>query len=159
MNFLQKNQFKQNDTYQTFSKLSDANSFQISHVGHLTVAFIVLNYKFFKTGLCLDLCQIQLRAYLSYINQLQMVYWGISDLKAQSLSSGPQSTHFQDATVDGQQPIKASTLAKNWVRSMFGRESVLKVNSFNHARGWTIETKAAGIFSLTVISCFLTSYH
>lgn len=107
----------------------------------------------------MDLCQIQLRAYLSYINQLQMVYWGISDLKAQSLSSsGLQSTHFQDAIVDGEQPIKASTLAKNWVRSMFGRESVLKVNSFNHGRGWTIETEAAGIFNLTLInSCFLLS--
>lgn len=82
-----------------------------------------------------------------------MVYWGISDLKAQSLSSsGLQSPHFQDATVDCQQPSKASTTARNWVRSMFGRESVLKVNSFSHAPGWTFETETAGIvltFSLS----------
>uniref|UniRef100_A0A803NCD2 uDENN domain-containing protein n=1 Tax=Chenopodium quinoa TaxID=63459 RepID=A0A803NCD2_CHEQI len=88
---------------------------------------------------------IQLRGYLSYIHQLQMVYWGISDLKAQSLSSsGLQSPHFRDATVDNQ-PSKASTIAKNWVRSMFGRESVLKVNSFSHARGWTFETETAAV--------------
>ncbi|XP_021857190.1 DENN domain and WD repeat-containing protein SCD1 isoform X2 [Spinacia oleracea] len=87
---------------------------------------------------------IQLRGYFSYIHQLQMVYWGISDLKAQSLSSsGLQSPHFQDATVDCQQPSKASTTARNWVRSMFGRESVLKVNSFSHAPGWTFETETA----------------
>ncbi|XP_057519264.1 DENN domain and WD repeat-containing protein SCD1-like [Amaranthus tricolor] len=117
-----------------------------SHMGGLgmpdTDAWPIIQTIAQKNNISYEHC-IQLRAYLSYINQLQMVYWGISDLKAQSLSSGPQSTHFQDATVDGQQPIKASTLAKNWVRSMFGRESVLKVNSFNHARGWTIETKAA----------------
>ena len=76
-----------------------------------------------------------------------MVYWGISDLKAQSMSSVTQSPHFEDAIVDSQQPAKPSTVAKNWVRNMFGRESVLKPNSFYRARGWAFDTETTGILS------------
>ncbi|XP_010677977.2 DENN domain and WD repeat-containing protein SCD1 isoform X1 [Beta vulgaris subsp. vulgaris] len=87
---------------------------------------------------------IQLRGYFPYIHQLQMVYWGISDLKTESLaSSGLQSPRFQETAGDGQKPPKASTLARNWVRNMFGRESVLKANSFSHAHGWALETETA----------------
>lgn len=92
--------------------------------------------------------QIQLRGYFPYIHQLQMVYWGISDLKTESLaSSGLQSPRFQETAGDGQKPPKASTLARNWVRNMFGRESVLKANSFSHAHGWALETETAGNLS------------
>lgn len=72
---------------------------------------------------------MQLRGYSSYIYHLHVASWGISDLKAESLSSnGLQSSHSRD--VDGtQQPSKASILGKNWVKSMVGGDAALKMNS------------------------------
>lgn len=87
---------------------------------------------------------MQLRGYLSYIYQLHMDYWGITDIKAESLSSyGLQSPRSQDAIDGSQQPFKASTLASNWVKSMFGRDAALRMNSFSLGRGSPAVTETA----------------
>ncbi|KAL9256163.1 DENN domain and WD repeat-containing protein [Drosera capensis] len=84
---------------------------------------------------------IQLRGYLSRIHHLRVGYWGISSVKAQSLSSsGLQSPRSQDVTGDGQQPTEAS--GRSWVHSMFSRDTTSRANSFSRVRKWASDSTA-----------------
>ncbi|KAK9714124.1 hypothetical protein RND81_06G073100 [Saponaria officinalis] len=91
---------------------------------------------------------VQLRWYLSYIYQLNMVYWGISDSKVQSSSFFLQSKHSQDAIYDSRQPASEFGFARNWVRSMLGKDTGVLVNDLSHGHGLATEseTSGAGIF-------------
>ncbi|KAL8141853.1 hypothetical protein V2J09_014885 [Rumex salicifolius] len=75
---------------------------------------------------------IQLRGYLSHIQQLRVGYWGVSTIKFQPSFHGPQSPRVQDAMNDSQ-PVEGSAVGRSWVHSMFSRENSTRVNSFSHA--------------------------
>ncbi|KAK9996432.1 hypothetical protein SO802_021118 [Lithocarpus litseifolius] len=80
---------------------------------------------------------IKLRGYLSHIQQLRVGYWGITSIKAQSMSSpGLPSPRSKDATDEYQQPAEASGVGRNWVQSMFSRDSATRTNSFSSVRKW-----------------------
>lgn len=78
---------------------------------------------------------IKLRGFLSHIQQLRVGYWGITSIKAQSMSSlGLPSPRSKDATDEHQQPAEAS--GRSWVQSMFSRETASRSNSFSRVRKW-----------------------
>ncbi|KAK9277804.1 hypothetical protein L1049_027360 [Liquidambar formosana] len=84
---------------------------------------------------------IKLRGFLSHIQQLRIGYWGISSVKAQSMSSyGLPSPHLQDATDENQQPAEASGVGRSWVQSMFSRDATSRANSFSRVRRWTSDS-------------------
>ncbi|GAY53448.1 hypothetical protein CUMW_149310, partial [Citrus unshiu] len=75
---------------------------------------------------------IQLRGFLSHIQQLRIGYWGLSSIKGQSsLSNGMPSPLSKDATNDDQQPAEASGIGRSWVQSMFSREASSRSHSFS----------------------------
>ncbi|XP_024956706.2 DENN domain and WD repeat-containing protein SCD1 isoform X2 [Citrus sinensis] len=81
---------------------------------------------------------IQLRGFLSHIQQLRIGYWGLSSIKGQSsLSNGMPSPLSKDATNDDQQPAEASGIGRSWVQSMFSREASSRSHSFSRVRKWT----------------------
>ncbi|XP_065615930.1 DENN domain and WD repeat-containing protein SCD1 isoform X3 [Quercus suber] len=80
---------------------------------------------------------IKLRGFLSHIQQLRVGYWGITSIKAQSMSSpGLPSPRSKDATDEYQQPAEASGVGRNWVQSMFSRDTATRTNSFSRVRKW-----------------------
>ncbi|CAI0377439.1 unnamed protein product [Linum tenue] len=80
---------------------------------------------------------IQLRGFLTHIQQLRVGYWGVSSVKAPSISSmGLSSPRPKDGTDENQQPAEASVVGRSWVQSMFSRDSS-RVNSFARVRKWT----------------------
>lgn len=80
---------------------------------------------------------IKLRGFLSHIQQLRVGYWGITSIKAQSmLSPGLPSPRSKDATDEYQQPAEASGVGRNWVQSMFSRDTATRTNSFSRVRKW-----------------------
>ncbi|GAV78180.1 WD40 domain-containing protein/DENN domain-containing protein/dDENN domain-containing protein/uDENN domain-containing protein/SBF2 domain-containing protein [Cephalotus follicularis] len=82
---------------------------------------------------------IKLRGFLSHLQQIRIGYWGISSVKAQSMSShGLPSPHPKDATDQSQQPAEASGVGRSWVQSMFSRDT--RANSFGRVRRWTSDT-------------------
>ncbi|KDP20097.1 hypothetical protein JCGZ_05866 [Jatropha curcas] len=79
---------------------------------------------------------IKLRGFLSHAQQLRIGYWGISSVKAQSLSMlshGLSSPRPMDVTDENQQPAEATGVGRSWVQSMFSRDSS-RVNSFARGR-------------------------
>ena len=84
---------------------------------------------------------IKLRGFLSHVQQLRISYWGISSVKAQSMSSfGLPSPHSHDSTDDDQQPAEASGVGRSWVQSMFSRDTTSRTNSFSRVRRWTSDS-------------------
>ncbi|KAL0008183.1 hypothetical protein SO802_009685 [Lithocarpus litseifolius] len=79
---------------------------------------------------------IKLRGFLSHIQQLRVGYWGITSIKAQSMSPGLPSPRSKDATDEYQQPAEASGVGRNWVQSMFSRDTATRTNSFSRVRKW-----------------------
>ncbi|XP_030939173.1 DENN domain and WD repeat-containing protein SCD1-like [Quercus lobata] len=80
---------------------------------------------------------IKLRGFLSHIQQLRVGYWGITSIKAQSMSSlGLPSPRSKEATDEYQQPAEASGVGRNWVQSMFSRDTATRTNSFSRVRKW-----------------------
>ncbi|CAI0438020.1 unnamed protein product [Linum tenue] len=80
---------------------------------------------------------IQLRGFLTHIQQLRVGYWGVSSVKTPSMSSlGLTSPRPKDGTDENQQPAEASVVGRSWVQSMFSRDSS-RVNSFARVRKWT----------------------
>ncbi|XP_075666674.1 DENN domain and WD repeat-containing protein SCD1-like isoform X1 [Castanea sativa] len=80
---------------------------------------------------------IKLRGFLSHIQQLRVGYWGVTSIKAQSmLSPGLPSPRSKDATDEYQQPAEASGVGRNWVQSMFSRDTATRSNSFSPVRKW-----------------------
>lgn len=99
-----------------------------------------------KSFLCSDLFQIQLRGFLSHIQQLRIGYWGLSSIKGQSsLSNGMPSPLSKDATNDDQQPAEASGIGRSWVQSMFSREASSRSHSFSRVRKWTSDGGASAM--------------
>ncbi|RVX14184.1 DENN domain and WD repeat-containing protein SCD1 [Vitis vinifera] len=85
--------------------------------------------------------KIKLRGFLSHVQQLRISYWGISSVKAQSMSSfGLPSPHSHDSTDDDQQPAEASGVGRSWVQSMFSRDTTSRTNSFSRVRRWTSDS-------------------
>lgn len=83
---------------------------------------------------------IKLRGFLSHIQQLRIGYWGISSIKAQSMSSyGLPSPRPQD-TNENQQPAEASGVGRSWVQSMFSRDTTTRSDSFSRVRRWTSDS-------------------
>ncbi|XP_015584441.1 DENN domain and WD repeat-containing protein SCD1 isoform X1 [Ricinus communis] len=86
---------------------------------------------------------IKLRGFLSHIQQLRIGYWGLSSVKAQSLSPhGLSSPRPKDVTDENQQPAEASGVGRSWVQSMFSRDSS-RANSFARVRKWTSDGTSA----------------
>ncbi|XP_050236347.1 DENN domain and WD repeat-containing protein SCD1 [Mercurialis annua] len=86
---------------------------------------------------------IKLRGFLSHVQQLRIGYWGISSVKAPSLSfHGLSSPRPKDVTDDNQQPAEASVIGRSWVQSMFSRDSS-RSNSFTRVRKWTSDGTSA----------------
>ncbi|XP_031279050.1 DENN domain and WD repeat-containing protein SCD1 [Pistacia vera] len=84
---------------------------------------------------------IQIRGFLSHIQQLRIGYWGLSSFKAQSISShGLPSPRPKDATIEDQQPAEATGVGRSWVQSMFSREPSSRTNSFSRVRRWTSDS-------------------
>ncbi|KAK4567754.1 hypothetical protein RGQ29_003497 [Quercus rubra] len=80
---------------------------------------------------------IKLRGFLSHIQQLRVGYWGVTSIKAQSMSSlGLPSPRSKDAIDEYQQPAEASGVGRNWVQSMFSRDTATRSNSFSRVRKW-----------------------
>ncbi|XP_019446275.1 PREDICTED: DENN domain and WD repeat-containing protein SCD1 isoform X2 [Lupinus angustifolius] len=81
---------------------------------------------------------IKIRGFLSHIQQLRNGYWGISSMKAQSvLSLALPSPHSKDVNDEDQQPAEATGVGRNWVQSMFTRNTTSRSSSFNRVRRWT----------------------
>ncbi|KAJ7973907.1 DENN domain and WD repeat-containing protein SCD1 [Quillaja saponaria] len=81
---------------------------------------------------------IKLRGFLSHIQQLRMGYWGMTLIKAQSVSSlGLTSPHPKDAKDEGQQPAEAIGIGRSWVQSLFSRGTASRSSSFSRVRRWT----------------------
>lgn len=81
---------------------------------------------------------IQLRGFLSHIQQLRIGYWGLSSIKGQTiLSNGMPSPLPKDATNEDQQPAEATGIGRSWVQSMFSREASSRSHSFSRVRKWT----------------------
>ncbi|KAK7251597.1 hypothetical protein RIF29_34931 [Crotalaria pallida] len=81
---------------------------------------------------------IKIRGFLSHIQQLRNGYWGVSSMKAQSaLSLALPSPHTKDAKDEDQQPAEATGVGRNWVQSMFSRNTTSRSSSFNRVRRWT----------------------
>ncbi|KAK7833692.1 denn domain and wd repeat-containing protein scd1 [Quercus suber] len=58
-------------------------------------------------------------------------------IKVQSMSSpGLPSPRSKDATDEYQQPAEASGVGRNWVQSMFSRDTATRTNSFSRVRKW-----------------------
>ncbi|KAL9239022.1 hypothetical protein vseg_013381 [Gypsophila vaccaria] len=87
---------------------------------------------------------VQLRWYLSYIYQLNMVYWGISDSKVQSSSLFLQSKNSEDVIYDSRQPASELGSARNWVMSMFGKDAAVMADSLSHGHGFATESETSG---------------
>ncbi|XP_075661446.1 DENN domain and WD repeat-containing protein SCD1-like isoform X2 [Castanea sativa] len=84
---------------------------------------------------------IKLRGFLSHIQQLRVGYWGVTSIKAQSMSSpGLPSPRSKDATDEYQQPAEASGVGRNWVQSMFSRDTATRSNSFSRVRKWASDS-------------------
>ncbi|CAN0909147.1 DENN domain and WD repeat-containing protein SCD1 [Linum grandiflorum] len=80
---------------------------------------------------------IQLRGFLTHIQQLRIAYWGASSIKTPSITSlGLTSPRPKDGTDENQQPAEASVVGRSWVQSMFSRDSS-RVNSFARVRKWS----------------------
>ncbi|XP_031404714.1 DENN domain and WD repeat-containing protein SCD1 isoform X2 [Punica granatum] len=87
---------------------------------------------------------IRLRGFLSHVQQVRVGYWGISSVKAQSLSSqGLHSPRTKDSIDEGQQPAEASGVGRSWVQSMFSRDTSSRTHSFSRVRGWTSDGGAS----------------
>ncbi|KAI4350895.1 hypothetical protein L6164_005300 [Bauhinia variegata] len=77
---------------------------------------------------------IKLKGFLSHIQQLQNSYWGITSMKAQSVSAlGLPSPHAKDVKSDDHQPTEAT--GRSWVQSMFSRDTASRSSS--SSRKWT----------------------
>ncbi|KAH9621135.1 hypothetical protein KSS87_023807 [Heliosperma pusillum] len=116
------------------------------HMGGLgvpdTIAWPVIEYLAQTNYIDFDL-YVQLRGYLSYIHQLHIVYWGISDSKVQSSSLHSMQLE-QDVIHDSQQPAIELGTARNWVRSMFGKEAPIVVNPSSHGQGLATDSEISG---------------
>ncbi|KAI5382926.1 Scytalone dehydratase, variant 3 [Lathyrus oleraceus] len=81
---------------------------------------------------------IKIRGFLSHIQQLRNGYWGFTSMKAQSVSSlalpSPLSKNAKD---EDQQPTEATGVGRNWVQSMFSRNTTSRSSSFSRVRRWT----------------------
>ena len=107
---------------------------------------LFMNSFFFSFWKCSISCllQIKLRGFLSHIQQLRVGYWGITSIKAQSMSSlGLPSPRSKDVTDEHQQPAEAS--GRSWVQSMFSRETASRSNSFSRVRKWASDGGNSGI--------------
>ncbi|XP_044476985.1 DENN domain and WD repeat-containing protein SCD1 isoform X2 [Mangifera indica] len=83
---------------------------------------------------------IQIRGFLSHIQQVRIGYWGLSSFKAQStLSHGLPSPRPKDAINEDQQPAEATGVGRSWVQSMFSRGPSTR-NSFSRVRRWTSDS-------------------
>ncbi|RZB95178.1 DENN domain and WD repeat-containing protein SCD1 isoform D [Glycine soja] len=81
---------------------------------------------------------IKIRGFLSHIQQLRNGYWGITSMKAQSvLLLALPSPHSKDAKDENQQPTEATGVGRNWVQSMFSRNTTTRSSSFSRVRRWT----------------------
>lgn len=59
-------------------------------------------------------------------------------MKAQSvLSHSLSSPHSKDAIDENQQPTEATGVGRNWVQSMFSRNTTIRSSSFSRVRRWT----------------------
>lgn len=95
--------------------------------------FLIINVKYSSL---FKIFQIQLRGFLSHIQQLRIGYWGFSSIKAQSvLSHGLSSPLPKDSTED-QQPSEPSGVGRSWVQSMFVRDASSSRKSFSRVRKW-----------------------
>ncbi|XP_074278770.1 DENN domain and WD repeat-containing protein SCD1-like isoform X2 [Silene latifolia] len=116
------------------------------HMGGLgvpdTIAWPLIEYLARTNYIEFDL-YVQLRGYLSYIHQLHMAYWGLSDSKVQSLSLHSMQSQ-QDVIHDSQQPAIEVGYARNWVRSMFGKEAPIVVNPSSHGQGLAADSETSG---------------
>lgn len=85
---------------------------------------------------------IQLRGLLSHIQQLRVGYWGISSGKVQFVSSYglPSPRSPQDVVDESEQPAEASGVGRNWVQSMFSRDTTSRMDSFSRVRRWTSDS-------------------
>lgn len=141
-------------------------------LGHFFISFIL------ESGLCFflplgsinsvyDYCsrkslfyfllQIKLRGFLSHTQQLRVAYWGITSIKAQSTSSlGLPSPRSKDAADENQPPTEASGVGRNWVQSMFSRDTASKSNSFSRVRRWGADAGGSGTSSVNIIRFDLT---
>ncbi|XP_073225794.1 DENN domain and WD repeat-containing protein SCD1 isoform X3 [Cicer arietinum] len=81
---------------------------------------------------------IKIRGFLSHIQQLRNGYWGFTSMKAQSaLSLALPSPHSKNAKDEDQQPTEATGVGRNWVQSMFSRNTTSRSSSFSRVRRWT----------------------
>ncbi|XP_061344926.1 DENN domain and WD repeat-containing protein SCD1 isoform X3 [Gastrolobium bilobum] len=81
---------------------------------------------------------IKIRGFLSHIQQLRNGYWGVTSMKAQSVSSlALPSPHPKDAKDEDQQPTEATGVGRSWVQSMFSRNTTSRSSSFGRVRRWT----------------------
>ncbi|KAI4347169.1 hypothetical protein L6164_008005 [Bauhinia variegata] len=79
---------------------------------------------------------IKIRGFLSHIQQIHNGYWGITSMKAQSVSShGLPSPRAKDVKDDDHQRTEAT--GRSWVQSLFSRDTTSRSNSFNRVRRWT----------------------
>ncbi|XP_057417026.1 DENN domain and WD repeat-containing protein SCD1 isoform X4 [Lotus japonicus] len=81
---------------------------------------------------------IKIRGFLSHIQQLRNGYWGVTSMKAQSmLSLALPSPHSKNTKDEDQQPTEATGVGRNWVQSMFTRNTTSRSSSFSRVRRWT----------------------
>ncbi|KAG6672840.1 hypothetical protein I3842_16G079400 [Carya illinoinensis] len=84
---------------------------------------------------------IKLRGFLSHTQQLRVAYWGISSIKAQSMSSLGLASPRSKEVMDGNQPpAEASGVGRSWVQSMFSRDTSSRSNSFSRVRRWASDS-------------------
>lgn len=108
-----------------------------------TVASIYVNWQLKNSSF--NLFQIQIRGFLSHIQQVRIGYWGLSSFKAQStLSHGLPSPRPKDAINEDQQPAEATGVGRSWVQSMFSRGPSTR-NSFSRVRRWTSDSGSSGM--------------
>ena len=60
------------------------------------------------------------------------------------LSPGLPSPRSKDATDEYQQPAEASGVGRNWVQSMFSRDTATRTNSFSRVRKWASDGGSSG---------------
>lgn len=66
-------------------------------------------------------------------------------MKAQSVSSlALPSPHSKNATDEDQQPTEATGVGRNWVQSMFSRNTTSRSSSFSRVRRWTSDGGNSG---------------
>lgn len=88
--------------------------------------------------------QIKIRGFLSHIQQVRVGYWGISSVKAQSVSSQGLLSPGSKESDEHQQAAEAAGVGRSWVQSMFSKDTSARTNSFSRVRKWTSDNGALG---------------